>query len=963
MKIVFRIFIGLLLLSALSVYPLYKAAEFFFNHHFSTWGDKLIELENKGLLSRQFGAAWKDVLAGDEMAQTGTDDESVLPEQQDTGRIINGVRIADYPSLSIVSRLNEIREYSNTIDVKDRKSRIIARIRTDHTRAKIKEFPKTLITSLIASEDSRFYDNKLGFEFRSFVRAALNAGKEGIKTFSISTPKGTSTITQQVAKLFISQLDETGQRMVSRSLDRKVQELRLSAAIRKLYPADDVLEVYLNHCIASDFGLIGVKDIAKGLLGKNLSQLSDAECVYISRMVKWGRNVTPKIRRQCRIDMPRIAAALNWDAQKQAQVIAEIDSLTFEKPKQIDTDYGHLVDLANEFWLKFYRKQYGIDSITVKDMDLIDPNSLIRRKGNMTIQTTIDLPLQKFLENLVNNRGFGKDTTIFTDFRIGSFGEDVSRSKTPTDTIRYLRVIDTPRPFSEMNSSYQIFLQAGDTLVTNIRYHKKSKSLWRRSVFYYTRKLTKVNGQYFAYCLLDAATGKILAYYSHDQLGSRLACLLRNKTPNGSSTAKPILYALNYDMGLFPPYAKWSDRFAVTDDVPWKRYVITKDNEPYEVVFEHGSIPGIGYRIHNHNYDFYGCQYIFEHLNLSNNIFCVEAIYRLNRTIFDQGQNIAADAFPFAQFLYRINAFDRLKSRFTGKAITGVRLYKELAGLVGVDIDTMVSFGKRVGISDSLYSIALGTLELTLLEQAHIFNMLHGNNLIERPADHPSLVIDSITMQGRVFTLADNDTVMRYHPFSDLNTIRPALLGLHKRLTGSPADGLQGYDIAYDAANSGSTSADSAFDVNAFLVDDALSNIAKSGTTDDVLRPFNADVTTKKRTNYGLWNATIRIDLSKFSNDPEPDIRDVTLACIAECNEAYTGARDGKSLHKYVSRDLLKTGGIPQEQGFFGLYEEYIQRMTPDSASFCKEPAQMATQTHPIEALPADSTEDLGDIW
>ena len=53
--------------------------------------------------------------------------------------------------------------------------------------------------------------------------------------------------------------------MVSKSVDRKKREIRLAVALRKMYSAEDILEVYLNHCITSDYGMIGCKDIAKGL--------------------------------------------------------------------------------------------------------------------------------------------------------------------------------------------------------------------------------------------------------------------------------------------------------------------------------------------------------------------------------------------------------------------------------------------------------------------------------------------------------------------------------------------------------------------------------------------------------------------------------------------------------------------------------------------------------------------------
>ena len=42
----------------------------------------------------------------------------------------------------------------------------------------------------------------------------------------------------------------------------------------------------------------------------------------------------------------------------------------------------------------------------VAHMDFIDPASLIRKKGNLKISLTIDAPLQKALEELVNERGY-----------------------------------------------------------------------------------------------------------------------------------------------------------------------------------------------------------------------------------------------------------------------------------------------------------------------------------------------------------------------------------------------------------------------------------------------------------------------------------------------------------------------------------------------------------------------------
>jgi hypothetical protein len=103
------------------------------------------------------------------------------------------------------------------------------------------------------------------------------------------------------------------------------------------------------------------------------------------------------------------------------------------------------------------------------------------------------------------------------------------------------------------------------------------------------------------------------------------------------------------------------------------------------------------------------------------------------------------------------------------------------------------------------------------------------------------------------------------------------------------------------------------------------------------------DVTSARRTNYGLWNAVVRIDLSRLAGGGDTrEVRDITIACIGECNARLTGERDGKTLHKFVSRDLLRMAGMPAPVGFFTQYENYLNRVTPDSIRLCGKNAAPA---------------------
>jgi len=873
-----KILLILLIAAAAGSVPAYFGIRFAFNWYFEREGARLVELEKRGLLSKEYGAGWQDVLMDKAMeleAHRITDKSDLQGEEKS----YSGIVVDDYPSLSVVKYLNEVREYSNTILITDRRDRVITRIRTDHQRGRIEEFPQVLVDALIAAEDKNYRKNNLGIEFDSFFRAGLRAVYQAVLTGKKATPRGTSTITQQTAKLFLSRLDETGQRHVSNSVNRKMRELRLSVALRKMYTADEILEVYMNHAVTSDFGLIGYKDIAKGLFEKELSELSDAECIYLARMVKWGRNIKPKIAAQCGIDMERMAGALGWDKEKQREALAQIEELTFSRPKRIEGEHGPLVDLANEFWLLTLRRSNS-SAEQIARMDLIDPNSLVRRKGNLTIKLTVDLALQQMLEREVAQRGYGADTVTLDD------GRRIPRE------------------------------------------------------------------QYFAYSIMCSQTGKLLAYHSRDRLGSRLNCLLRNRIPNGSSLAKPLFNALNYDLGVFQPYSRWTDALPVTGNVPWSRTISYQGGKPIGVVFDQSAVRGRGYPVHNFGRKFEGCQYVFDLLATSNNILGVETLYRLNRRLYDNG-GIAEGAFPLVNYFYRIGALARVRDELKLQSVTGVRVYKELCRITGVPVDNMMQGNRRVPISDSLYSAALGTLEKSLYEQMHLFNVLYNNDLIEQPSQRNSLVIESIQLNG--VPVALNDTIRRYHPFTDINTIRPTLLGLHKRLIGSRWEGLSEFDVFYDDFGDDPAYSSNRFDEDAFYLDEPLSNFAKSGTTDDILRPFNVDPSSAKRTNYCIWHAVLRVDMSRLSGNEEWALeqKDITISCIGEGNQQFTGPRDGKSQHRFITTALLKNAGVKTRGGYFSRYEEYLKRVTPQSENCGIEPPAV-----PVSPVSSDEITD-----
>ena len=826
-------------LSVLSV-GAYFVGEFFAYRYVNKWANKLIELDEQGKLSSSFGAGWADILKETELQENvekitrkGVLHTPVFETEADdeSGRMQYALT---YPSLKIVEKLNKIPPSTSRITINDRNGIRIAQISTNHSRVPFDSLPSNLVKAIVAAEDKTFFTNNYGFDYSSFVRAIVKAALDFPRTGKFR-PKGTSTITQQVAKMLVSQLNDDGQRIVARNADRKLQEIRIAGALRKLYTPEEIMEVYFNHCITSSYGLVGIQDIATQLWGKSVSKLTDAEAVYLSRMVKWGMNFPQRIRNQCRIDMPRIQKAFGWSDEYAAQVLAEIDELAFARPRQIVSENEHLIDLANIYWLRYLRKastgsaskSSPVAAELVEAFDILNSASLIRMKGNLTINMTIDLPLQRTLDSLVAARGFGRDTI-----------NGVERS------------------------------------------------------------------QYYAYAIIDSRTGKLLAYSSLDRIGSRAASLLVRSIPNGSAIAKPILNALMFDLDIFAPNAKFDDTKSVTENVPWAREV--RQNAAY---FRNSAVRGVPYRVQNSGRRMEGEKFVFDMLTTSNNILAVETLYRLNAAKpFDENGNITDEGFALGMLFHRLGILDEMRASAasmastgsaTGSEVTGVRVYKEIARVVGARVDN---------IPDRQYSVALGTLELTLLEKIHLFNMFHDNRLIQNPREQPSLFIDEITLHGETFRPRDIDTIVNVRLFSDLERIAPSALALHNRLAGRH-DGLSQFDIK------------GGIDWETFPT--TFSNLAKSGTSDDIILSYNDP---DKKTNYCLWNAIIRVDLGKFGSH-QGGITDITIAAVGEGNVKNTGPADGKSMHKYLTAALLRMGGIPVKDGFYKNYDNYLRTL------------------------------------
>jgi penicillin-binding protein 1A len=140
----------------------------------------------------------------------------------------------------------------------------------------IEDVPEPLIQAFLAAEDRRFYEHG-GLDWRGLGRALVANLRSG------TVVQGGSTITQQVAKGFLSQ---------DRTLDRKLKEALLSLRIEARLGKPRILEIYLNKIFLGT-GVYGVGAAASRYFDKPLSELTLAECALLAGLARAPSRYNP----------------------------------------------------------------------------------------------------------------------------------------------------------------------------------------------------------------------------------------------------------------------------------------------------------------------------------------------------------------------------------------------------------------------------------------------------------------------------------------------------------------------------------------------------------------------------------------------------------------------------------------------------------------------------------------------
>lgn len=166
------------------------------------------------------------------------------------------------------------------------------------------QIPQYLKDAAVAIEDKRFYQHG-GVDW-------LRTANGVLRMFTGKDIQGGSTITQQLVKNW------TGHDEVT--VKRKILEIFRALSLDKKYSKDEILEYYLNYIYLGK-GCYGVYTAAQEYFGKDVSELSLAECASLIGITNNPSKYSPKSELKVTLDDGTVKTAIDFNKERQEIIL------------------------------------------------------------------------------------------------------------------------------------------------------------------------------------------------------------------------------------------------------------------------------------------------------------------------------------------------------------------------------------------------------------------------------------------------------------------------------------------------------------------------------------------------------------------------------------------------------------------------------------------------------------------
>lgn len=330
------------------------------------------------------------------------------------GGIVVGAVLSILKDVPDIDPANVNASLDQTSTIYDSNGELIEKIQAPEFRTVVDldVMPKHLQEAFISIEDERFKDH-FGVDPKGIVSSAVDNVKAG------SIVRGASTITQQLVRNVYLNMDK--------SWDRKIKEAYLAVQMDRALTKDQILEAYLNR-INLGQGAYGVQEAAQTYFSKDVGDLTIAESALFAGIVKSPSRYSPyqTIRPedfdpskhhevgQLNILGEKYFAVYNDESVKRQRIILD-KMLSLEKISQAQYEQA----LAEDIKLNLKPGEKKIQDISSYFNDFVKTQveeALMKQfgyskeeaqneifTGGLKIYSTIDLDLQRQLEDVYNN--------------------------------------------------------------------------------------------------------------------------------------------------------------------------------------------------------------------------------------------------------------------------------------------------------------------------------------------------------------------------------------------------------------------------------------------------------------------------------------------------------------------------------------------------------------------------------
>jgi len=248
-------------------------------------------------------------------------------------------------------------------------------VREKRRHVPLSTIPKRMQQAVLAIEDQSFYSHPGINPFRT-IGAAIGS------VFSKGRPRGGSTVTQQLARMFFLE-DEFNEELQTNTVSplRKAREILMSLVLERRASKDEILELYLNDVYLGQrgsFAIHGVAEASRIFFGKDVANVSVSEAATIAGVIQSPASRSPFTNAKRAVERRNVVLR----AMQEEEYISEADAeRSVREPLQVlqrgvDNEAPYFVDLVSQQVASLFP---GVTS----------------QPGSVDVYTTLDLNLQR----------------------------------------------------------------------------------------------------------------------------------------------------------------------------------------------------------------------------------------------------------------------------------------------------------------------------------------------------------------------------------------------------------------------------------------------------------------------------------------------------------------------------------------------------------------------------------------